>query len=59
MKKSFILFVDSLGILEEMTDEQAGKFIKIIYQYQKTGSSDCDDLIIGHPGYFWQFSSRD
>jgi len=44
MKKSFILFVDSLGILEEMTDEQAGKFIKIIYQYQKTGSSDCDDF---------------
>lgn len=36
MKSSFILHIDSLCILDEMTDEMAGKFLKIIYQYQKT-----------------------
>lgn len=37
MRKSFILHIDSLSILEKMPDEVAGKFIKILHQYQKTG----------------------
>jgi hypothetical protein len=37
-KKSFILHLDSLDILEKMDDTQRGKFIYAIYQYQKTGA---------------------
>jgi len=37
MKTSFILHLDSLVILEKMPDDIAGKFIKILYEYHKTG----------------------
>ena len=33
MKKSFIIHVDSLGILDELTDEQAGQLFKLIAEY--------------------------
>jgi hypothetical protein len=33
MKKSFILHIDSLGILNELTDEQAGQLFKLIADY--------------------------
>lgn len=36
-KKSFVLFKDSLCILDDLTDEQAGKLFKAIYLYQVTG----------------------
>lgn len=35
--KSFVLHVDSLDVLNELSDQQAGKLFKSIYQYQKTG----------------------
>ena len=33
MRKSFILHIDSLGILDELTDEQAGQLFKLIAEY--------------------------
>lgn len=41
-KKSFILHIDSLGVLDELTDEQAGKLFKAIFAYQKECTVDLD-----------------
>jgi hypothetical protein len=37
-KKSFVLHVDSLLILDDLTDEQAGKLIKSMLSYYRDES---------------------
>jgi len=45
-RKSFIIHADSLDILDQLTDEQAGKLFKAISCYQKTGEiSQVDQLV--------------
>lgn len=44
-KNSFILHTDSLDILSELTDEQAGLLFKAISKYQKTGETDLDGIM--------------
>jgi hypothetical protein len=46
MKSSFILHLDSLCVLDKMSDEQAGRFIKAIYYYQKTKTLPELDLLL-------------
>ncbi len=36
-KTSFVLHIDGLSILDKMSDEMAGRFLKNLYQYKKTG----------------------
>jgi hypothetical protein len=43
-KKSFVLHIDSLQVVEELSDEQAGKLLKAIYNYQ-IGADDELDLV--------------
>src|ERR1035437_8530033 len=42
MKKSFMLFIDSLSILDELSDEQAGRLFKAIKDYQNGIEPDLD-----------------
>jgi len=44
-RKSFILHHDSLEVLNELSDEQAGKLFKAIYSYQKFEKHDLDGLM--------------
>lgn len=38
MKKSFKLFIDSLDVLDELSDEQAGQLFKAIHHYELDGT---------------------
>ena len=44
-RKSFILHVDSLDVLEELTDEQRGKLFYSIYKYHKNEKIELEPLI--------------
>ena len=44
-KKSFILHIDSLDILEKLTDEQSGKLLKAMLDYHKGNDLNLDPLI--------------
>lgn len=45
-RKSFIIHNDSLDILDQLTDQQAGKLFKAISCYQKTGQISQDDQLV-------------
>ena len=45
MQKSFILYNDSLDVLDELNDEQAGKLFKAIRNYQKGCDLQIEGLI--------------
>lgn len=45
-KKSFILYADSIDIVNDLTDEQAGKLVKLISDYVNDRSPETDDPII-------------
>lgn len=44
-KKSFLLHIDSLDILDELTDEQAGLLFKAIKAYQKSKEIELDAFV--------------
>ena len=45
MKKSFILYCDTLAVLDHLTDEQAGQLFKAIKSYQSNQESELDPII--------------
>lgn len=46
MKDSFILYTEQKEIIDKLTDEQAGKLIKAIYQYAKDGTISNLDMLL-------------
>jgi len=44
-KKSFLLYTDSLDILEHLSDEQSGKLFKAIRLYSQGNNPDLDPLL--------------
>lgn len=43
-RKSFLLHFDSLAVLEDLSDEQAGKLFKAIWRYHIGAESDLDQI---------------
>jgi len=55
MRKSFILHFDSLDVLDELTDEQAGKILKAMRNYQLGFDYDLDPIL---SAYFFSFKKQ-
>lgn len=60
-KKSFVLHLDSLAVLDEMNDEQAGRLFRAIANFQKDGDTGAIDQItkIALSSFLAQFSRDD
>jgi hypothetical protein len=44
-KKSFVIHIDSLNVLDDLTDEQAGKLFKAIKAYQNNENIELESII--------------
>lgn len=58
MRKSFILHIDSLGILDELTDEQAGQLFKLIADYHNPNKPKETQITQVVNLAFYQFKSQ-
>ena len=45
-KKSFILYIDQEEVINQLTDEEAGKLLKLIYAYQIDNTTEIEDRLI-------------
>ena len=45
-KKSFILYCDQIGLFKKLPDEQAGKLIKIIFDYVNDLNPEINDVLL-------------
>ena len=45
-KKSFVLYTDQMEVFEELTDEDAGKLIKIIFAYVNDENPEVNDRLL-------------
>lgn len=46
MKKSFILYYDSLSVIDKMTDEQVGKLLRMMKSYHNGNEYICNDFSV-------------
>lgn len=45
-KKSFVLYTDLMDIVNDLSDEQAGKLVKLIVNYVNDRNPECEDQLI-------------
>lgn len=45
-KKSFLLYCDQIGLFKKLPDEQAGKLIKIIFEYVNDLNPEINDVLL-------------
>jgi len=58
MKKSFILHIDSLGILDELNDEQCGQLFRLISSYHNPNKPKQTEITQVVNLAFYQFKSQ-